>query len=234
MLSPYQFEIKNKYNIKLGFTNKLIPNLYPKKNYVVHYRNLKFYLSQGARLIKVHEILELKQNDWMKPYINFNTEKRKEATNEADKNLFNLFNDSVYGKTMENMRKRMKVRVTTTEKEIIKYASRDTYINHSIYSKDFVVIHEKQEVLKLNKPIYVDCTVLELCKLFMYEFYYSFLKKNFKNIELSYMVTDSFIIEITNKNFDQIMYEYEEYSDLSNLPKDCKYYCGHNKKVPAK
>ena len=80
-----------------------MPNLYPKKNCVVHYRNLKFYLSQGARLIKVHEILELKQNDWMKPYINFNTEKRKEAANEADKNLFNLFNNSVYGKTMENM-----------------------------------------------------------------------------------------------------------------------------------
>ena len=101
MLSPYQFEINKK--IKLGVTNKLIPNLYPKNNYVVHYRNLKFYLSQGARLIKVHEILELKQNDWMKPYINFNTEKRKEAANEADKNLFNLFNNSVYGKTMENM-----------------------------------------------------------------------------------------------------------------------------------
>ena len=234
MLSPYQFEIKNKYNIKLGVTNKLIPNLYQKKNYVVHYRNLKFYLSQGARLIKVHEILELKQNDWMKPYINFNTEKRKEATNEADKNLFNLFNDSVYGKTMENMRKRMKVRVTTTEKEFIKYASRDTYINHSIYSKDFAVIHEKQEVLKLNKPINVVCTVLELSKLFMYEFYYSFLKKKFKNIELSYMVTDSFIIEITNENFDQIIYEYEEYFDLSNLPKDFKYYCGDNKKVPEK
>ena len=80
-----------------------MPNLYPKKNCVVHYRNLKFYLSQGARLIKVHEILELKQNDWMKPYINFNTEKRKEAANEADKSLFNLFNNSVYGKTMENM-----------------------------------------------------------------------------------------------------------------------------------
>ena len=170
----------------------------------------------------------------MKPCIDFNTEKRKEATNEADKNLFNLFNDSVYGKTMENMRKRMKVRVTTTEKEFIKYTSRDTYINHSIYSKDFVVIHEKQEVLKLNKPIYVDCRVLELSKLFMYEFYYSFQKKTFKNIGLSYMVTDSFIIEITNENFDQIMYEYEEYFDLSNLPKDCKYYCGDNKKVPGK
>ena len=81
MLSPYQLEIKNKYNIKVGVTNKLIPNLYPKKNYVVHYRNLKFYLSQGAILIKVHKLLEFKQSAWMKPYIDFNTERRKEANN---------------------------------------------------------------------------------------------------------------------------------------------------------
>ena len=121
-----------------------------KKNYGVHYKNLQYYLSQGLILKKVHRILEFKQSDWMKPYIDFNTQKRKEATNEADKNQFKLLNNAVYGKTMENMRKRMKVRVTTTEKEFIKYASRDIYINHSIYGKDFVVIHEKQEVLKLN------------------------------------------------------------------------------------
>ena len=135
---------------------------------------------------------------------------------------------------MENMRKRMKIRVTTTEKEFIKYASRDIYINHSIYGKDFVVIHEKQEVLKLNKPIYVGNTVLELTKLFKYEFYYNFLTKKFKNIELLYMDTDSFIIETTNENFDKIMYEYKEYFDLSNLPKDCIYYCGDKNKVPGK
>ena len=83
---------------------------------------------------------------------------------------------------MENMRKRMKVSVTTTEKEFLKYASRPTYINHNIYGKDFVVIHEKKELLTLNKPIYVGCTVLELRKLAMYEFYYNFLKKNVKTL----------------------------------------------------
>ena len=92
MLSPIQLKIRNEYSIKVGITNKLIPNLMPKKNYVIHYRNLPYYLSQGWILKKVHKILEFKQSAWMKPYIDFNTQKRKEATNEADKNLFKLLN----------------------------------------------------------------------------------------------------------------------------------------------
>ena len=82
------------------------------------------------KLTKVHRILEFKQSAWMKPYIDLNTQNRKEATNEADKNLFKLLNKAVYGKTMENMRKIIKVRITTNEKEFPKYASRPTYIGH--------------------------------------------------------------------------------------------------------
>ena len=170
----------------------------------------------------------------MKPYIIFNTEKRKEATNEADKNLLKLFNNAVYSKSMENMKKRMKIRVTTTEKEFLKYPSRPTYINHSIYGKDFVAIHEKKESLVLNKPIYVGNTVLKLSKLTMYEFFYNFLKQKCKNVELLYMDTDSFIIEITDEKFDEIMFENKQFFDLSNFSKDCKYYSGDKNKVPGK
>ena len=98
MLSPYSLEIKNKYDIKVGCNNILLPNVMLKKNYDVHYRNLQYYLSQRLTLTKVHRILECKQSAWVKPYIDFNTQKRKEATNEADKNLFKLFNNSLYRK----------------------------------------------------------------------------------------------------------------------------------------
>ena len=128
MLSPIQLEIKNEYGIKLGITNKLVPNLMPKKNYVIHYRNLQYHLSQEWVLRKVHRILEFKQIAWMKPYIDFNTQKRKEATNEADKNLFKLLNNVVYGKTMENMRKIIKIRITTNEKDFLKCISRPEYV----------------------------------------------------------------------------------------------------------
>ena len=108
MLSAYSLEIKNKYDIKVGGIKKLVSNVMSKKNYVVHYRNVQYYLSLGMILTKAHRILEFKQSPWMTPYINFNTHKWREATNISDKNLFKLLNNAVYGKTMENMRKRIK------------------------------------------------------------------------------------------------------------------------------
>ena len=157
-----------------------------------------------------------------------------EETNEADKNLFKLLNNAVYGKTMENMRKRMKIRIIKTPKDFLKYAYRATYINHIIFGKNLVAIHEKKELLTLNKPIYVVCTVLELSKLAMYEFYYDFLKQKCETFKLLNMDTDSFIIEVVGESFGDIMLENKELFDLSNFSKNRKYYCGENKKVPGK
>ena len=153
----------------------------PKEKYVLHYRNLQYYLSEGLILKRVHRILEFKQSAWMKPYIDFNTQKRKEATNEADKNLFKLLINAAYGKTMENMRKRIKIRIATNEKDFIKYSSRPTYISHVKFGKNLLVIHEKKELLTLNKPIYVGCTILELSKLEIYKYHYGFMKENVEN-----------------------------------------------------
>ena len=97
-LSPNSSKNANEFDIKTGIINKLTPNVMPKNNYIVHYRNLKYYLSKGLTLKRVHRVLELKQSAWMKPYIDFNTQKRKEATNQADKNHFKLLNNAVYGK----------------------------------------------------------------------------------------------------------------------------------------
>ena len=184
----------------------------PKMNYGVHYRNLQYYLSQGLILKKVHRILEFKQSAWMKPYIDFNTQKRKEATNEADKNLFKLLNNAVYGKTMENMRKRIKIRITTNEKDFLKHGSRSTYIIHKKFGKNLVVIHDKKELLTLNKPIYVGCAVLELSKLAMYKFYYDFVKKKCSNPKSLFTDTDSLCFE-PEENFHEIMLEHKEIFD---------------------
>ena len=82
MLSNYCKEIADKYNINVGDVKKLIPNLGNKTKYVLHYRNLQLYLSLGMKLIKIHNVLQFKQSDWMKNYIDFNTEKRKNAAND--------------------------------------------------------------------------------------------------------------------------------------------------------
>ena len=135
-----------------------------KNNYVIHYRNLQQCLELGMKLKKIHRILKFKQKDWMKPYIDFNTQKRKEATNEADKNHFKLLNNAAYGKTMENMRKRIKIRIVKNSQDFIKYTSRPTCVNWKVFENNLAAIHEKKISLTLNKPIYVGFTVLELSK----------------------------------------------------------------------
>ena len=99
---------------------KLIPTFGDKTNCVLHYRNLQLYLSFGMKLTKIHRVLEFKQSDWMKKYIDFNTEKRTNAANSFEKDFFKLMINSVYGKTMEYLRKRINVRIVNNVKDILK------------------------------------------------------------------------------------------------------------------
>ena len=92
MLSRYCFSIADQYGIKIGGVNKLVPNLGNKSKYVVHYINLQLYLSLGMKLTKVHKILKFKQSDWLKKYIDFNTDKRKNAANSFKQDFFRLMN----------------------------------------------------------------------------------------------------------------------------------------------
>ena len=122
-------------------------------------------------------VLKLKQSDWMKKYIDFNTNKSMGATNDFEKDFFKLMINSVYEKTMENIRKRINVRFVNNKKGFLKYRSRPTYVTHKLFNKNFAAIHEIKPVLILNKPIYVGFTVLDLSKWLMYDFHYNFIKK---------------------------------------------------------
>ena len=179
MLSHYCSKIADKYEIKVGDVKKPIPNLGNKTNDVVHYRNLQLYLSLGMKLTKIYRVLKFNQSDWMKKCIDFSTEKRMNAANDFEKYFFKLMINSVYGKTMENLRKRINVRLVNNEKDFLKYTSRPTYITHKTFGKDYAAIHEIKPVLTLNKPIYVGFTVLELSKWLMYDFHYNFIVKTF-------------------------------------------------------
>ena len=106
--------------------------------------------------------IKFMQSDWMKSYINFNTQKRKESTNESDKNHFKLMNNAVYGKTMENMRKRVKIRVVKNSQDFIKYTLILTCVNWKVFEDNLAAILEKKRSLTLNKSIYVGFTVLEV------------------------------------------------------------------------
>ena len=170
-----------------------------KINYVLHYRDLQLYFFLGMKLTKIHKMLKFKQSDWMKKYIDFNTEKRMNAANDFEKYFFKLMINSVYGKTMENLRKRINVRLVNNEKDFLKYTSRPTYITHKLFGKDYAAIHEIKPVLTLNKPIYVGFTVLELSKWLMFNFNYNFIKRNF-DAKLLFTDIDSLTYEIISKD----------------------------------
>ena len=146
-----------------------------KTNYVVHYRNPQLYLSLGMKLTKIHRILKSKQSDWMKKYIYFNTEKRKIAANSFETDFFKLMTNSVYGKTMENLRKRISVKLVNNEKDYLKYTSRPTFISTKIFDKNYAAIHEFKPILTLTKPIYVGFSAIELSKWLMYDFHYNLM-----------------------------------------------------------
>ena len=194
MLSNYCKKITDKYEIKVGDVKKLIQNLSSKTNYVVHYRNLQLYLSLGIKLTKIHKVLEFKQSDWVKKYIDFNTEKRMNAANDFDKDFFKLMINSVYGKTMENLQKRINVRLINNAEDFLKSTSKPTYSTHKVFGKDYAAIHENKPVLILNKPIYVGFSVLDLSKWKMHDFHYNFIKKNF-DAELLFTDTDGLTYE---------------------------------------
>ena len=137
MLSDYCKDIADQYGIKVGGVKKLILNLGDKVKYVVHYKNLEYYLSLGIKLVKIHRISSLKQSDWLRKYVDFNTKKRQESTDEFNKSLYKLLNNYVYGKNIENIRKRMHVKLVNDKKRYIKSVNKPNFISKIIFDKIF-------------------------------------------------------------------------------------------------
>ena len=212
---------------------KLVYNSNDKKKYVVHIRSLKQALNYGLKLKKVDRIIQFKQETWLKPYIDMNTELRKKAKNDFEKDFFKLMNNAVFGKTMENVRKHRYIRLVKTDNRRNKYVSDPIYHTMNCISENIAIIEMKRTKVKMNKPIYLGLSVLEISKLLMYEFWYDYMKPKYGNkLKLSYMDTDSFIMNIKTKDFYKVIAnDVEKKFDLSNYEDDKPLPAGKNKKV---
>ena len=156
---------------KINKVDKLISSFHTKKNYVVHYKNLKQYLQEGLILEKVHRGIEFYQSPWMEPYIRKNTLLRKDAKNDFEKDFFKLMNNSVFGKTIENIRKRQNVILVDDRKKAFKLSSKPNFDRATIFDEHLVAAHMKKTEVYFNKPIFVGQAILDLSKTLMFDFH---------------------------------------------------------------
>ena len=214
-------------------TKKLVCNLHNKKNYVAHINMLKQALSHGLKLKKVHRVIEFEQEAWLKKYIDFNADLQMKATNDFEKDFFKLMNNSVFGKTMENVRKHRDIKLLRTDKKRNKLVSEPNYHTMKLIDDNLAIIEMRKVKVKMNKPIYLGLSILELSKITMYEFWYDYVKAKYEDrVRLCYMDTDSFVLNVRTKDFyKDISEDVKDRFDTSNFYCDRPLPIGVNKKV---
>ena len=143
-------------------------------------RALKQALNNGLKLKKVHRVIKFRQKAWLKPYIDMNTKSRKEAKSDFEKDFFKLMNNSVFGKTIENVRKHRDIKLVTAEEKIIKLISEPIIIQQNT-SDNLLVIEMKKTKVKMDKPVYLGMSILDISKTLMYKFWYDYLKPKYNN-----------------------------------------------------
>ena len=191
---------------------KLIPNLRDKTKYVIHYKNLIQCLKLGMKLKKIHRGIKFIESAWLKPYIDKNTNLRTQAKNNFEKDFYKLMNNSVFGKTMENIRKRVNVQLVTSREKFKKLVAKPNFRSRKIFNENLVSVHMKKTSLTMNKPLYLGMYILDLSKIIMYDFHYNYIKPKYgNNAKLLFTDTDSLFYEIQTEDF---------YKDISGDVKD--------------
>ena len=214
---------------------KLIPNLRHKNNYVVHYKTLMQYLNLGMELKKIHRGIRFTECDFLKPYIDTNVKLRTQAKNDFEKDFFKLMNNSVFGKTMENIRNRVNIKLVDTGEQFKKLAAKPNYESRKIFNENLVSVHMKKTSLTMNKPVYLGMSILDLSKTLMFDFHYKYIKPKYnKQAKLLFTDTDSFLYEIQTEDFyKDISGDVKDRFDTSDYPKNhpSVIVTGINKKV---
>ena len=224
--------------MKISKCTKLVCTILSKENYKVHIRALKQALNHGLKLTKVHRIIQFDQEAWLKPYIDMNTDLRKDAKNDFEKDFFKLMNNSVFGKTMENVRNHRDIKLVTTDKRRSILASEPNYHSSKRISKDLMIMEMRKVEVKMNKPIYLGQAILDISKTLMYEFWYDYIKPKYGDkARLCYMDTDSFVMDIKTDDFyKDINNDVDKWFDTSNYDKNDNrpLEIGKNKKLIGK
>ena len=206
--------------VKVDNVEKLICSFKPKNHYVVHYRNLKQYLDEGMILKKVHRGIKFTQSNWMEPYIRKKYRSEKVSLKRFEKDFFKLMNNSVFGKTIENIRKRQNVILVDNKDLATKLSSKPNFESSTIFDENLIACHMKKTEVYFKKPIYVGQAILDLSKTLMFDFHYNYIKDKFGDeAELLFTDTDSLMYFIQTEDFYQdIKQDIKIKFDTSNYP----------------
>ena len=189
----------------------------------------------GLKLTNIHRGIKFKESQWLEKYIALNTELRTVAKNEFEKDFFKLMNNSVFGKTMENIRHRVDIKLVNDKKQAEKLSAKPNFNHRNIFSEDLVAIHMKKTKLVFNKPVYLGMCILDLSKTLMYDFHYNYIKQKYEDkAKLLFTDTDSLMYEIQTEDFyKDISADVKHRFDTSNYPHDhpSGIPSGFNKKV---
>ena len=234
MLSPHSREIERKLAFKHFESTKLVPNLYNKEKYILHYRNLKLYLKLGMELSRVHNVLRFKQEPWLKRYIDYNTEMRRNATSDAEKDFYKLMNNAVFGRSMMNLRKRKNITIITDADKLRKNIASPAFHDLREFKPDLIAIQKLQSNLLLDKPLYTGFCILDLSKVLMYEMFYKLKSKYGENMQLLFTDTDSICTHIYTDDIYQDMAADLDTYDTSDFPTDHFLHSNKNKKLIGK
>ena len=206
----YPEELHEKHNsfplapeiLDMNGTKKLLPNLWDKRKYVLH-RNLLFYLSQGMILQKIHRGVRFKEEPWMASCIKKNMNLRAKAKNKFEKDFFKLLSNVVYGKTLENIRKRVNIRLVNEKERARKLACLPNFKHCTIFDEDLAAFHMKKTKIVFDKPIYTGMTILEFSKILMFNFFRNYVCTKWKDLKVLMTDTDSLLMEIKTEDFSR-------------------------------
>ncbi|XP_071637544.1 uncharacterized protein [Temnothorax longispinosus] len=217
---------------------KLLATLYNKSRYVMHYRNLQQCLRLGLRLTRVCRVLRFAQSPWLRGYIELNTTFRMRASNEFQRNLYKLMNNAVFGKTMENVRDHVDVRLVTRWDG--RYGAealigRPNFHSRSVFSENLVAIELRKLEVKFNKPVYVGMSILEISKTCFYEFHYDYMMPLYGDrCRIAYTDTDSLIYSLECADAYELMRRDIDRFDTSDYAENNAHGMPRvNKKVPG-
>ena len=204
-------------------SRKLLLTQFNREHYFVHFAVLKFYLAMGLTLNKVHRVIKYKQKAWLREYIDYNSKQRALSNNDFDKAFYKLKNNALFGKTMEDVRKRMNYKLVTDEDKFVKLANSPLFHDRDLITEDIVGVHMLKPKVTLDKPIFVGQAVLDYSKLEMYNLFYKTLPQCplIKRLQLVGGDTDSFFLTIatdTNTTLSDVFNSLAQHMDTSNYP----------------